>query len=231
MTETNAGGTAEIMFDNLVQCDDPAERERLIGALVSGMSLEEKIDQMSGSASLLDLGWMLVAYGKTTYDSGGNKRLGIPPIKFTDGPRGVCLGNSTCFPVAMARAATWDVPLQERVGSAMGIEARSQGANFFGGLCLNVPRHPGWGRAQETFGEDPYLLGAMSVSTMAGAQRHVMACAKHFACNSMEEARFFVDVQVDERTLREIYLPHFKKCVDAGVASIMSAYNQVNGDF
>ena len=207
------------------------ERERLITELVSRMSLEEKVGQMSGSTGLLGLAWMLVAYGHNTYDSGGNKRLGIPPIRFTDGPRGICLNHSTCFPVAMARAATWDEELQERVGSAVGIEARSQGADFYGGVCINVPRHPGWGRAQETFGEDPYLLGVLGSAMVKGVQRHVMACAKHLACNSMEEARFYVDVRINERTLREVYLPHFKMCVDAGVASIMSAYNKVNGDF
>jgi beta-glucosidase len=181
MPDENSRDTTNITFDDVALAGDTADRERLIAELVSRMSLKEKIAQMSGSTTLFGLAVMLVAYGSTTYDSGNNKRLGIPPIKFTDGPRGVCLGRSTCFPVAMARAATWDAPLQERVGSVMGIEARSQGANFFGGVCINVPRHPGWGRAQETFGEDPVLLASMSVATIKGAQRHLMACAKHFA--------------------------------------------------
>ena len=221
---------AEVSFHDVIASAGP-ERERLIGELVRRMTLREKIKQMSGSAGLLGLGWMLVAYGSTTYDSGRNKLLGIPAIKFTDGPRGVCLGRSTCFPVPMARGATWDVDLQRRIGSCVGIEARAQGANFYGGVCINVPRHPGWGRSQETFGEDTFHLGEMGAATVEGAQEHLMACAKHLACNSMEEARFFVDVRIGERTLREIYLPHFEKCVRAGVASIMSAYNMVNGDF
>lgn len=231
MKDGKSDGGKETTFGDVVRCTDAEARERLIGDLIGRMTLEEKISQMSGSASLLDLLVMVVDYGKKTYDAGENKRLGIPPSRFTDGPRGVCMGRSTCFPVAMARAATWDVPLQERVGSVIGREARSLGANFFGGVCINVPRHPGWGRAQETFGEDPYLLGEMGVATVRGAQKHVMACAKHFACNSMEEARFYVDVRIGERTLREIYLPHFKRCVDEGVASVMSAYNRVNGEF
>jgi beta-glucosidase len=131
----------------------------------------------------------------------------------------------------MARGATWDPGLQEHISSAIGAEARAQGANFYGGVCINILRHPGWGRAQETFGEDPYHLGVMGVASVEGAQKHLMACAKHFACNSIEESRFYVDVRVEERALREIYLPHFKKCVDAGVASIMSAYNKVNGTY
>jgi beta-glucosidase len=221
---------AEVTFDDITAAG-AAERDALIAKLVSQMSLREKIKQMTGSTTMVGLVIMAVRYGWRTFDSGENKRLGIPEIRFTDGPRGVCLNHSTCFPVAMARGATWDVALQEEVGSAVGIEARAQGANFYGGVCINVPRHPGWGRAQETFGEDQFLLGVMGASMVRGVQRHVMACAKHLACNSIEEARFFVDVKIDERTLREVYLPHFKRCVDAGVACVMSAYNQVNGEF
>ncbi|MFH1149535.1 MAG: glycoside hydrolase family 3 C-terminal domain-containing protein [Actinomycetota bacterium] len=219
-----------VNFTDVVAADGD-ERERLIMELVGEMTLREKLNEMAGNSSDLKLAVMAVAYGKWTFDSGGCRRLGIPPLRFTDGPRGVCMGHSTCFPVAMARGATWDPALVMRVGDAIGVEARAQGANFYGGVCINVPRHPGWGRCQETFGEDPYLLGVMGVASLSGAQRHLMACAKHFACNSIEESRFYVDVRVDERTLREVYLPHFKRCVDAGVASVMSAYNKVNGAY
>lgn len=218
-------------FDYVLESGSEDEREARTGELVSAMTLDEKVAQMSGSANLLELGIMLVRYNYKPFDSGENRRLGIPPIRFTDGPRGVALGHSTCFPVSMARGATWDPELEERVGDVVGVEARSQGANFFGGVCINLPRHPGWGRSQETFGDDPYHLGVMGVAMTRGLQRHVMACAKHYACNSIEEARFFVDVRVGERVLREVYLPHFKACVDAGVAAIMSAYNKVNGRY
>ena len=221
----------QVTFADLLATDDPIERERLIAGLVARMSLKEKIEEMTGNSGWPKLAVMAVRYGLWTFDSGKIARLGIPALRFTDGPRGVCLNHSTCFPVAIARGATWDADLNRRVGSAVGYEARAQGANFYGGVCINVLRHPGWGRAQETFGEDPFHLGLLGVATVEGAQRHLMACAKHFACNSIEEARFFVDVKVDERTLREVYLPHFKKCVDAGVASIMSAYNKVNGTY
>ena len=156
-------------------------------------------------------------------------RLGIAGIRFADGPRGVVLGRSTAFPVAMARGATFDPELEERIGDAIGVEARAQGANLFAGVCVNLLRHPAWGRAQETYGEDPHLLGEMGTALVRGSQRHVMACVKHFACNSMENARFKVDVRIDEADLRDLYLPHFRRCVDAGVASVMSAYNKVNG--
>jgi beta-glucosidase len=221
----------EVVFLDIVESESEEEREEKIRRLVSRMSPGEKVAQMVGSINWLTLVTMAFHYGWKTFDSGANKRLGIPPIKFTDGPRGVCLGHSTCFPVAMARGATFDPELQERIGSAIGVEARSQGANYYGGVCINLLRHPGWGRAQETYGEDPFHLKMMGVAALNGAQRHLMACAKHFACNSIEESRFYVDVRVDERTLREIYLPHFRACVEAGAASVMSAYNRVNGEY
>jgi len=200
--------------------------------LLSQMTLKEKINQMAGDLSrILDGIPMLWAYNYRPMTAGENKRLGIPGIRFTDGPRGVVMNHATCFPVSMARGATWDIDLEERIGDAIGVEARSLGANFFGGVCINLLRHPAWGRAQETYGEDPYLLGEMGAALTRGVQRHVMACAKHYALNSIENSRFKVNVKVDERTLREVYLPHFKRCVDEGVASVMSAYNRVNGDW
>ena len=131
----------------------------------------------------------------------------------------------------MARGAAWDVELEERIGDVIGRELRALGGNFFGGICINLLRHPAWGRAQETYGEDPYHLGELGAALTRGVQRHVMACAKHFAFNSMENARFTVDVQISPRALHEIYLPHFKRVVDEGVAAVMSAYNSVNGEW
>jgi beta-glucosidase len=118
-----------------------------------------------------------------------------------------------------------------RIGDAIGAELANAGANYFGGVCINLLRHPGWGRAQETYGEEPYLVGQLGSALTRGAQNHVMACVKHFALNSMENARFVVDVTADERALHEVYLPHFKRVVRSGVASVMSAYNSVNGEW
>jgi len=200
--------------------------------LLAQMSLEEKIKQMSGDTPFVrGLIQLLVAYNIRSLPAGENVRLSIPAIRFSDGPRGVVMNHSTCFPVTMARGASWDRALEESVGDAIGVEARSQGANFFGGVCINVLRHPAWGRAQETYGEDPYHLGEMGAALVRGVQRHVMACVKHFAANSIENTRYRVDVRISERTLREVYLSHFKRCVDEGVASVMSAYNKVNGHY
>ncbi len=205
------------------------EIEKKAKEILNLMSIEEKVKQMSGDGSLIiDGPKMLKKYNAKPIPAGKNIRLGIPGVLFSDGPRGVVMGNSTCFPVSIARGASWDVDLEERIGNAIGTEAKAQGANFFGGVCINLLRHPAWGRAQETYSEDTHLLGEMGAALVKGTQKHMMACAKHYACNSIENARFKVNVKVEERTLREIYLPHFKKCVDAGVASFMSAYNKVN---
>ncbi len=212
------------------------EVEGYVDRLLGEMTLVEKVHQMAGDTWIFDLIKIVTIdyfkYNDQPIPSGRNVRLGIPPLLFSDGPRGVVLNHSTAFPVAMARGATWDRELERRVAGAIGEELRAQGANLYGGVCINVLRHPGWGRAQETYGEDPYLLGEMATALIRGVQSHnVMACAKHFALNSIDESRHFVDVTADERTLREVYLPHFKKAVDAGVAAIMSSYNKVNGDY
>lgn len=210
--------------------------DQLTDEALAQMTLPEKVAQLSGdggSPFLLRLGINVLLLGRfpNTY-SGRNDRLRIPPFSFSDGPRGVVVGKATCFPVAMARAASWDVSLEQRVGNVIGQEVRAAGANYFAGLCINLLRHPAWGRAQECYGEDPHLTGAMGIALLQSVQRHhVMVCAKHFAANSIENSRFYVDTRVDRRTLHEVYFPHFKKCVEAGVASLMSAYNKVNGEY
>jgi beta-glucosidase len=170
-------------------------------------------------------------YNQHTWVAGAVPRLDIPGVRFSDGPRGVVMPGATTFPVSMARGASWDVDLEEQIGNVIGRELRAMGGNHFGGVCINLVRHPAWGRAQETYGEDTVHLGAFGAALTRGVQRHVMACAKHYALNSMENARFTVDVTIDSRALHEVYLPHFKRAVDAGVASIMSAYNSVNGEW
>ena len=170
-------------------------------------------------------------YNRVPIVHGAIERLGIPGTRFVDGPRGCVAGAGTAFPVSAARGATWDVTLEEQVGEVIGREIRAQGGNFFGGVCVNLPRHPAWGRAQETYGDDPFHLGEFGAALARGAQRWVMACVKHYALNSMENARFSVDVTVDEATLHDVYLPHFKRVVDEGVAAVMGAYNSVNGEW
>ena len=174
---------------------------------------------------------MVEGYNLRPYVHGAVDRLGIPGTRFVDGPRGCVAGHGTAFPVSMARGATWDLELEERVGEVIGREIRAMGGNFFGGVCINLPRHPAWGRIQETYGDDPYHIGEFGAALTRGTQKYVMACAKHYALNSMENVRFQVDVTIDEADLHDVYLPHFKRAVDEGVAAIMAAYNSVNGEW
>ena len=114
----------------------------------------------------------------------------------------------------------------------MGRELRAIGGNVLLAPTINNLRHPSWGRSQETYGEDVQHLSRMAVAFVRGVQEYVLANPKHYAANSIEDTRFDVDVTVDERTLREIYLPHFRAAVlEGGAASVMSAYNSVNGQF
>jgi beta-glucosidase len=172
-----------------------------------------------------------VGYNTVPLVMGEIRRLGIPGFRFSDGPRGAVIGASTAFPVSMARGATWNLLLEERIGVAIGEEVRAQGGNFFGGVCINLPRHPAWGRAQETYSEDPVLLGEFGAALVRGIRRNTMAVAKHFALNSMENARFAVNVVADDQTLHEVYFPHFRRVVEEGADAIMMAYNSVNGEW
>jgi len=200
--------------------------------LLSELTPEEKLGLLDGDDPFwTGMAEMMVAYNLRPIVMGAVDRLGIPGLRFSDGPRGCVMGASTAFPVSMARGATWDIELEERIGRAIGAEMRAQGANFFGGVCINLPRHPAWGRVQETYGEDSLLLGEMGAALIRGVQRHAMAVAKHYALNSMENARFTVDVTADEATLQEIYLPHFRRAVEQGVDGIMTSYNSVNGEW
>jgi len=231
MTPSNA--TGRVAFGDCV-------RQVRVGAVTAHGAAESLIAQMTEDELL----WLLdgdvparamlrlpalIRAGPVT--GGAVPRLGIPGIRFSDGPRGVVIGRSTAFPVTIMRAATWDPALEERVGLAMGREGRARGANYSGAVCVNLLRHPAWGRAQECYGEDPVLTGQMGAGLTRGLRRNVMACVKHFALNSIENSRFRVDVIVDEHALHEVYLPHFKTVVDAGADSVMSSYNSVNGAF
>lgn len=199
------------------------------------MTLNEKIGMLSGSRTFL----LVSAYGLLTkgqkynylpYNTRPVERLGVPAVAFSDGPRGVVMGNSTCFPVSMARAASFNDELEYKIGQAIAEEIIAGGGNYFGGVCINLLRNPRWGRAQESYGEDQYLQARMGIAlTKAVQEKGVIACIKHFACNSIENLRFSVDVSADEKTMQEIYLYHFRKCIEAGAMSVMGAYNKVRG--
>src|SRR5581483_5152421 len=193
--------------------DPTAPVEARVADILAHMKLADKVAQMHG----LQLDAI-----QGVYHTPDDERLGIPGFRMCDGPRGVSglTGHTTAFPVAAARAATFDPELEREVGRAIGREARARGANVILAPTINLLRNPQWGRAQETYGEDSFVLGEMGAAFVRGAQEMVVASVKHFAMNSIEDTRFDVSVEADERTLREVYLPHFRKAVQAGVGSV-----------
>ena len=184
--------------------------------------------------------------GKGEWDSRDIPRLGIPSMIMSDGPHGVRrqagagdhLGlnaslPATCFPTAATMANSWDERLGQQVGEALGEEAKAMGVHVLLGPGMNIKRSPLCGRNFEYFSEDPYLAGRMACAYVKGIQsKGVFSCIKHFAVNSQEERRMAMSAVVDERTLREIYLTGFEIAVeDAHPGSIMTSYNQVNGEY
>ncbi|ANU47952.1 glycosyl hydrolase [Enterocloster clostridioformis] len=210
------------------------ERARRI---VDSLTLEERVSLMSGSMTFEEVRGAIKKktrehYNHFPYPAGGIPEKGIPAVLFCDGPRGVVCGNgkSTCFPVSMLRGASFDTDLEEEIGEVMAEEVLAYGGNLSAGVCINLPYNPGWGRSQETYGEDSFHLGEMGTALVRGIQKKgVIACVKHFAFNQMENARFKVNVDCTGRTEREVFLPHFKKCIDQGAGAVMSSYNLYKG--
>lgn len=175
------------------------ERARRI---VDSLTLEERVSLMSGSITFEEVRGAIKKktkehYNQFPYPAGGIPEKGIPAVLFCDGPRGVVCGNgkSTCFPVSMLRGASFDTDLEEEIGEAMAEEVLAYGGNLSAGVCINLPYNPGWGRSQETYGEDSFHLGEMGAALVRGIQKKgVIACVKHFAFNQMENARFKVNV-------------------------------------
>jgi len=140
------------------------------------------------------------------------------------------VGFTTSFPVSMARGAAFDVDLEYAVGEAIGDEMQAAKQTLLLAPCMNLLRHPYWGRAQETYGEDPFHIGRMASAMVVGVQEHIAANAKHYMAYDVENGRSKNDSEMDEQTLREIYGRHFRMVVqDSGVSSVMASYNEVLG--
>jgi len=160
-------------------------------------------------------------------------RLGIPALRTADAPQGVRDGHSTFFPMGIVMASTWDPALIRRVGVALGQEAKARNRQIVYGPDVNIHRSPQGGRNFESFSEDPFLSARLAVAYIQGEQGEgVAVCVKHYACNEQEYGRDSINVQVDERTLREIYLPAFSAaCNQAHAWAIMPALDRVNGQW
>ena len=203
-----------------------------IDAIIAQMTLEEKVEML---------------HSKTNMSSAGVERLGIADMNYADGPFGIreegqphsfmsagwTLDSATYFPTGSALAATWSEDLAYKYGTGMGKEARLRGKDVILGPAVNIQRLPVGGRTYEYLSEDPLLSAALALYYTKGVQNEGTAvCIKHFAVNNQETNRGSVDVKIDERTLREIYLKPFERAIiEGGAMSVMPAYNKVNGDY
>ncbi|GAA3239053.1 glycoside hydrolase family 3 C-terminal domain-containing protein [Actinocorallia longicatena] len=197
--------------------------EARAAALLAAMTLPEKLTMLHGGAECGYVGCV-----------DGNARLGIPPLHLQDGPAGVGQGLTgvTQLAAPVAAAATWDTGLMRDYGRVLGAEQWGKGANVELGPTVNIVRDPRWGRAFESFGEDPHLAAEMGVADIEGIQSQgPMAQIKHFMVYNQETHRRKPagDAVVSERARREIYSPAFEAAVRAGVGSVMCSYNRVNG--
>ena len=211
--------------------DDQQPVEARVNDLLARLTLAEKIS---------------LVHANSNFSTAGVPRLGIPELVMDDGPLGVreevdnhfhALGHvddfSTALPGALGLAATWDTNTARLFGTVIGQEAVQRGKDIMLGPAVNIQRTPLCGRNFEYMGEDPFLTSRMAVNYIEGEQAQgVSSCVKHFAANSQEFERGSINEIIDERTLREIYLPAFRAAVEeAGVLSVMSAYNRINGQY
>ena len=219
-------GSAQTPQDKLTVND------KKIDQLIAQMTLEEKVNML---------------HSKTNMSSAGVERLGIADMHYADGPFGIreegvpngfqsagwTLDSATYFPTGSALAATWSKEMAYLYGTGMGTEARLRGKDVILGPAVNIQRLPVGGRTYEYLSEDPILSAALSLQYTLGVQdKGTAVCIKHFAVTNQETNRGSVDAQIDERTLREIYLKPFESAVvEGGAMSVMPAYNKVNGDY
>ncbi|HXS19332.1 MAG TPA: glycoside hydrolase family 3 N-terminal domain-containing protein, partial [Polyangiaceae bacterium] len=216
----------------------PDEVKTSVDTVLSAMSSNHKAIQMLG-----------IPEGKRDYrDIERSPDVTVPGAgeirgyRYRDAGRGVNMdagqdnrpndkkNYATAFPAPSLRAASWDLDLERRIGSAIGDETAASLNNMNLGPCMNIVRHPFWGRTQETYGEDSYSIGRMSTAYSVGVQEYVVGCAKHFAANNIEYHRSQQNAVMSEQTLREIYGRHFEMIIqDGSMGCIMAAYNLING--
>src|SRR3954451_1360052 len=221
-------------------CNPALTPDKRAGLLVQALTQDEKITLLAGDSN---------ANGHTGATP-AISRLGVPQSYNTDGPVGVRQGSATAMPTPMALAATFDPDLAKLYGTVLGNEARAKGNDGILAPTINMMRVPNNGRTFEAFGEDPFLGARTTAEWVKGAQSQgIYATPKHFAANNQEggdqtgqtgtpgfplglaqqNARYWTNSLVDERTLREVYLPQFEAAVKAGAGSVMCSYNKLNG--
>ncbi|WP_106402056.1 beta-glucosidase family protein [Actinocorallia populi] len=212
-------------------CDRDLPPDRRAGLLVKALTLDEKLGLMAGDDALGPLST------ETNPDSHegtvrGVPRLGVPTVLMAGGgPAGIRQGPGTALPAPIALGAGFSTAAAARYGRLVGDEGRRRGNDIVLGPALDILRIPNAGRGYESYGEDPYLTGALGAPWIRAAQKQgVMSMIKHYPANNQETDRYKMNAVVDSRTMREIYLPPFEAAVRrGGAAAVMCGYNQVNG--
>jgi beta-glucosidase len=197
---------------------DSSAIDRRVETMLAALTLEQKIDLLGGENEMF---------------TKAQPAIGLPRLKMSDGPMGVrTWGPTTGYAAGIGLAASWDTELAKQVGSGLGQDARARGVSFLLGPGVNIYRAPMNGRNFEYMGEDPYLAGRIATAYIQGVQSQgVIATVKHYAANNSEFDRHNSNSVVDERTLREIYLPAFETAVKEGhVGAVMDSYNFLNGE-
>ena len=219
------------------------EEQATVQTLIAQMSLTDRATQMRG----MPYG----SAGKTQFNDTQRSRdtKTVRGFHYRDASRGVNLaedmngtkpnagvwygtkvGYSTTFPASISRGAAFNLDLEYAIGEAIGDEMMAANESVLLAPCMNIVRHPAWGRTQETYGEDSFHLGRLATAMVLGIQQHVVANAKHWMAYNIENGRDFNNMTLDEQTLREVYGRHFRMVVqDGGVGSVMASYNMVNG--
>ena len=202
---------------------------RDVEAIISAMTLAEKVAMMHGAEDPLTAQRSPDQRGAGYVV--GVPRLGVPPLRLTDGPAGIRTARpATALPAAIALGASFDPELALRFGAVLGGEARAANQDVVLAPMVDIVRTPLAGRAFEALGEDPFLAARLAEAEISGIQSAgAIAAVKHLAANNQEDHRSAIDVHVDERTLREIYLPPFAAAIRAGAGAVMCGYYAVNG--
>lgn len=231
MIDTSQGQTPAVCSSyqapRLVTIPDP-ESDPVLASRVESIPIAERVRQMFGFPNC-DYS------GTQCFQQQAIDGQDLPVWEMRDGPRGVRrlgAGPATAFPVPVARAASFDVDLEQRIGNAIGEQMLAFKYDLMLAPTVNTLRHPGWGRSQETYGEDTVVLGNMGAALVRGIQAHVPTCIKHFAANTTEGNRESVSANMDEQTLREIYTRQFEIAIEkSDPACVMAAYNKVNNTY
>jgi beta-glucosidase len=237
-------GIVILLNGPLALAQDPRDRGGAVD-FYSAQAVEARVENVLGQLTVEEKVGLL--HGNSKFATAGIPRLGVPPLWLSDGPHGIReeigqdswepVGRSddfaTSMPVAICLAATWNPEVGYQEGVAIGQEAHARGKHVLLAPGLNIQRTPLCGRNFEYLGEDPLLAGRMAVGYLRGVQsQDVAACVKHFAANNQETERMTINVEMDERTLREIYLPAFEAAVqEAKVWAVMGAYNKFRGQY